>query len=296
MSWDDTFQWILSYAGSPGYVPSSAETKREYLWVAGQKTRYLQLPPAQANMISTALGIANLALLKRAFHTFTDVRPPRTKVFHPFGTCAKVEFVPSGGHEFTGIFESGALGLARLSLAMDNSAYMPAAGFKWFIDGHESQNLLFFRSLNPIAVKDFFSQDPANISDLPTMPPLGPMWWLLKPWMSLVSYPAAQPVAQLAKMTRDGEAVSAPRAPFEIFGKPAPAVRDLTNGYDDFRVSLARVPAGTVLYEMSATPRKGSRELVPIGHIRTQSEFTASAFGDKVLAMHHTVSTSQDWN
>lgn len=295
MSWSDTYDSILRYVGSPDYVPSAAAIKREHLWVAGQKTRYVDLPPSRANMITTALGIANVPLLRRAFHTFTDVRPPRTKIFHPFGTCAKVTWVPATGHPFTGLYETGAIGLARLSLAMDDTAFMPAAGFKWFIDGHESQNFLTFRNLNPYPVKDFFTSDPANISDLPTKPPLGPAWWFLKRWMSLVSYPAAQPVAQLAKMDRYGQTAGTPCSPFEIFATPTKTVCDLSNGYDDFRVSLARIPAGTVLYELTALAAKGDAHVVPLGRIETESEFTASAFGDHVLAMHHLVSAPKDW-
>ena len=212
-----------------------------------------------------------------------------------FGTCAKVVWEPATGHGFTGLYETGAIGIARLSLAMDDSAFMPAAGFKWFIDGRESQNLLTFRNLDPYPVRDFFTSDPANISDGPTMPPLGPAWWFLRRWMSLVSFPAAQPVAQLAKVNRHGESVGWPSSPFEICGTPTKTVCGLSNGFDDFRVSIARIPAGTVLYELSALTTKDDQRSVPLGVIRTQSEFTASAFGDHVLAMHHLVSTSKDW-
>jgi hypothetical protein len=295
MSWNDTYDWILSYVGSPAYIPSAAENKREHLWVAGQKTRYVNLPPSRANMVTTALGIANIPLLRTAFHNFTDVRPPRTKVFHPFGTCAKIVWVPATGHPFTGLYESGAIGLARLSLAMDDSAFMPAGGFKFFIDGHESQNFLTFRNLDPYPVKDFFVSQPANVSDGPTKPPLGPAWFFLKRWMSLVSFPSAQPVAQLAKMNRYGHAISSPRSPFEIYATPTKTVCDLSNAYDDFRVSLARIPAGSVLYELSALASKGDTHTVPLGCIKTESEFTASAFGDHILAMHHLVSTKKDW-
>jgi hypothetical protein len=295
ISYDDTFDAIVSYASSPEYLASSAAEKREALWVAGQKTRYAELPPMRYSMIAATLGMLNIWLLRRAFHTVTDVRPPRTKLFHPFGSCAKVEYVPGAGHGFTGIYETGAIGLARLSLAMDAAAFMPAAGFKWFVDGRESQNLLLDRSLNPDPVKDFFTSYPTNISQAASIPPLGPNWWIIRPWLAMISYPIAQPVTQLATITRYGETVAAPRSPFQIFATPSDAVRAISNATDDYRVSLGRIPPGTVLYELTAIASKGDTAMLPLGYVKTDSEFTASAFQDRVLSLHHTVTTSKDW-
>lgn len=295
MSWDATFDAIIATASSPEYLASGAADKRERLWLAGQKTRYAELPPMRYSMLAATLGMLDLALLRRAFHTVADVRPPRTKLFHPFGSCAKVVLVPAAGHGFTGIYETGALGLARLSLAMDASAFMPAAGFKWFVDGRASRNLLIDRSLNPDPVKDFFTSNPTNISESASIPPLGPNWWIIRPWLALISYPIAQPVAQLASVTRDGETVTDPRSPFQIFATPSAAVRALSNAVDDYRTSLARIPPGTVLYELTALAAKGDAHAGALGSVVTESEFTASAFGDRVLSLHHTVTTAKDW-
>jgi hypothetical protein len=299
MSYADTFKWITNYVNSSAYLPSSAESKREYLWIAGQKTRYPEIPPMVFPFVTAVLGLMNLPVLRRAFHVYSDVREPRRKIFHPYGTSAKVVWEPAEGHGFTGLFQTGAVGITRLSLGTSPDLFMSAVAFKWCVDNGASQHLMFFRNLNPDPVHDFFNAPTmavqASISDPPARPPTGPFWWIVNPYLSLISYPTAQPTRHLAAVDRYGGTVGDPRFPYEVLGEPSAEVRAISNAVDDFRAVAARIPAGTVLYELRAVTSKGDLHTVPVGRIRTQSEFTVSAFGDQVLSMHHIVTKPKDW-
>jgi hypothetical protein len=290
MSYAETFDWILDYATSEEYLKSSAEKKREALWVAGQKTRYVDLPPVTYSLITAGIGMLNLAYLRLAFSTAADVRPPRTKLFHPFGILVKVVLEPVPGNPFTGLFATGAIGLARLSLSMDEQEFIPSAAFKWFIDGQASRNMLLDRSLDPEPTTDFFGSNPTNYTNAPKMGNVGRFWWLINWWLGLVSSPLVQPLDQLANVTRYGDVVETPVAPFQIF-LAAPKERHFDpRSKQDFRSALMRIPAGSVLYEATAIVAQGAPP-VPVATIRTQSEFTASAFCDRVISLHHTANS-----
>ncbi len=93
--------------------------------------------------------LAKRAFLRRAFVQDDDVRPPRTKAFHAYGTVGKMRFEADGEHPFTGIFSTGAVGFVRASLAVGMPNYSPATALKFLLDGpHPSQNLLMHQSLD----------------------------------------------------------------------------------------------------------------------------------------------------
>jgi hypothetical protein len=90
---------------SNDYVNADAERKRELLWEQIEGSRYATLPAIRYSILRNTIRILDLRLLRRAFETTEDVRPPRVKVFHPWGTVAKVRWRSAGDHPYTGMFE-----------------------------------------------------------------------------------------------------------------------------------------------------------------------------------------------
>ncbi|GAV04485.1 hypothetical protein RvY_14755 [Ramazzottius varieornatus] len=66
----------------------------------------------------------------------------RPRVVHTYGTVCKVELIIYPNSSYTGIFQSGGIGLARLSMAkLTRKSFIQGLALKIFIDGNPSQNL-----------------------------------------------------------------------------------------------------------------------------------------------------------
>jgi len=88
----------------------------------------------------------------------------RVKWIHAVGTHAKVKFISSGNHPYTGIFKGADHGVIRLSSAAqpaaDNSQPLaPGMGLKFLRSGRDSANLVSMYSVygNPKGDWNFFS-------------------------------------------------------------------------------------------------------------------------------------------
>ena len=74
-------------------------------------------------------------------------KPNRFKIIHTQGLTAKVTWKPVPNNGFTGFYETGSdKVLMRISEAQNlnefSTGLTPAAAFKFFIDGKESENIL----------------------------------------------------------------------------------------------------------------------------------------------------------
>ena len=148
---------------SPEYREAPAGEKQAALWGLISATPYQPLPSARVTNSQTVRRLAKRAFLREAFEKDDEVRPPRAKAFHTFGTVAKMRFEADGEHPYTGIFNTGAVGFVRASLAVGMPNYSPAAAFKFLLDGpHPSQNLLVHQSLDKQASRDFFERASTN--------------------------------------------------------------------------------------------------------------------------------------
>jgi hypothetical protein len=284
---EEAYRRALANVQSDSYKSGSARHKRDVLWESISATPYKTLPSLSFSMVISILRLINRAWLRKAFDPGLDIRPPRTKAFHPLGTVAKIEFVADGQHPFTGLFASGALGFARLSLALNEAAYAPSAAFKLCVDGEPCFNLLLDQSIDEQTSRDFFERAPTNITLWPQLLPLNAVWWLVNWWLSDIAPVMHQPLDSLAQVTSDGRPVAAPSAPYQIFFY-APAEVHFTSGTKaDFRTALAKFPPGTVLYRVFATAREEDEQQVYLGYVRTDSNFVASEFGDRILALPH---------
>src|ERR1700720_698104 len=114
----EAYQSLLT----PEYKSASAARKQAILWKAVEETRYWKVPPIKFSFVYFGIRFVSLPFLSQPFDVTLDVRPPRTKWLHQYGTIAKAEFVPDpepppnyeGEYPpFSGLFETGALGVER---------------------------------------------------------------------------------------------------------------------------------------------------------------------------------------
>jgi hypothetical protein len=272
---------------SAGYRAVTAAAKRDLLWEAVSRNPYATLPPTRFSMLQMVSDLLNRRELRRAFEVEDDIRPPRAKLFHPFGTVAKVRFEPEPGHPFTGLFATGGPGLARLSVALDQTNYSPSAAFKVFVDGQPSQNILLDQALERQSSGDFFERAPTNITIEPTIPPLSRIWPVVKWWLSAIAPPMHQYLDSVAARAGDGTSVLGPVAPHRVLFIAPPELREDPADRTDFREKLARIPAGTILYRMYGMTSSDDVDKTLVWTVRTESAFVASSFGDHILSLRH---------
>ena len=284
-----------------GGMVAGALQRRARLWERVEQTAYATLPPLHAPMATApgALAAIGRMLVDPLFRKNTvfapyddlgDVRPPRQKLFHTFGSVAKATFEADAGHRFSGLFRSGAPCLLRLSLAGDEHSYVPGVAIKFFVENSASLNLVAVPSLDgqsttdaaggQISDRDFFAHEPTTSF----APARGPAR-LLEGVLGLLSRrrgvdPRRVSLQALAAIDRDGETVSQAAAP-EHLRLRSPAYHLASTTGSDFRVELeATCRAGEAIYEVWA-------ESVRLGVLRLESPLVASAFGDTELAFRH---------
>ncbi len=272
-----------STLSGPAHEALGPAAQRDAVWREAAALPYSALPRLGSRGVGEhlwdTLSALRLRLLDRTFSEASDVRAPRTKIFHPFGTVATVRYEARSGHPFTGLFATGAEGLARLSLATDDETYIPGIAMKLFVQGRPSVNVHAIPSFEPQTSRDFFARSPSNEIPPPTATPIK----LFSKLAARIADPLRRPVDHLAAVGPDGAAVAQPRAPRRIHFRPA-EVHFPADSTADFRDLLATVPVGTIIYAVYAETPDGE---VHIGDVRTLSPFVASEWGDRVLHFKH---------
>ena len=287
---EEQYRKALAAVTSPAFRQAQATEKQEILWGFISQSPYRELPPLDTTLFQLLIRLLNRPALREAFDVNEDVRPPRTKSFHPCGTIAKIRFVPDGAHPFTGLFATGAVGFVRLSLAMGEKNFGPSAALKFFVDGpNPSENLLLDQSLDTQTSRDFFERAPTNYTLTPSTYPLRLIWPVLSWWLgqSADADPLFQPLDHLAAVRADGQRVEHVVAPRLIFLYGANELHTDPRTTEDFRVMLRGVAPGSVLYRLFGR-REGGGKQVHLGALQTESVFVASEFGDGILSLHHT--------
>ncbi len=284
----EQYQAALAAVTAPAFRTAPARDKQEILWSFISQWPYEQLPSMRTTNLQLMRRLANRAFLRKAFVQDDDVRPPRTKAFHAYGTVAKMRFVADGTHPFTGIFATGGVGFVRASLAVGMPNYSPAAALKFLLDGpHPSENLLLHQSLDRQASRDFFERAPTNHTLTPSTFPNTLMMPLLRFWLSPISSPIEmQRLDHLAGVTNNGAVVERACAPELVYLYGADEVHNDPASTDDFRSLLADIPSGSLLYRMYGKASRSAQQ-VYIGSVTTESGFVASEFGDRILAFQH---------
>ncbi len=269
-----------------------ASKKQAYLWNAILLSKYNQLPDTR-----TGLGIplifnslASFLTLKTSFDHASDGMPEgRKKIIHTYGTVAPIRWIPAR-NPYSGIFQTGGFGLARLSIAGDPNllGMIPGMALKILVDGQPSVNLHVMHSLDGQGKNNnFFANSFTNNIPKPKNPLLYPLITLF----SIVQNPPTYlPLDHFAKVNRFGKPQTPWRAPFSLIFKPSSSVAGIfpTTNTADFRTQLAQLKPGIFIYDIYATgtePSQRNSEL--IGKIVLDSSFVASAFGDEKLFFQH---------
>jgi hypothetical protein len=281
----------------PNYEHLSANEKLDILW------RQISQEPYSDNSLPTTkpATIASLFLppyLEKSFTVTSDEMPVgRTKLIHTYGSVAKVELrITNNSSRFTGIFKSGGVGLARLSLGVsDDTKFFPGLALKILVDQKPSRNFHAIRAQGSQGSdRNFFAGTLTNILDEPTSFSemiLGKAFaltlWLLpggnedRPESNL-----NLPLYEQAAVDCHGEIPTSVYAPYVIKFLPNPSLAWSPNTNNDFRVNLKGVPTGSLLYTVSVGRDLLSNEQV-IGELVTTSPLVASKYGDENLFFQH---------
>ena len=268
---------------------------------------------------SALQSVANHLLSETVTRVGDEFPEPKAKLFHTYGTTAKIIFIPQGNCPYTGILRETVPGLARFSFAgpVHGVGVVPGLGLKFFVDGdHPSVNLVAMRKLDrQQSLLRFFRtrthnsvfQNPfTNILPLPRFTNL--TMRIVNKRFETVMQPGRglhQSLDGFAKVSANGEPVAAERimAPYRVIFRPTEVARTASDPNIDFRDDLARnIKAGTTIYDVLALDEVRERELqargvtavedlmihsAKIGTIATESEFIASKYGDYRLFLKH---------
>ncbi|MCE3046412.1 hypothetical protein [Legionella sp. 16cNR16C] len=279
----------ISFAQLPtNYQSLSAEEKQELLWSEVSKSHTSNpLPKLTENsfkqLLVTIKGFFNL---RPSFDHESDEEPEgRAKILHSNGSVGKIRFIPTNDHPFTGIYKTGAIGIARLSMAMpaSDTSFVPGMAVKFLIDKHASVNIHAINSLEGQGGDwNFFAKDFSNKIEHSK----GKILRAIELIFEWTHDPANElGLWRLAAWDRDGQPAGIPVYPERIYFKPATEVQNIipADSRDDFRVSLSQVSIGPI-YEVYGLYQGNEYH---VGSLMLESELLASEYGDNNLFFQH---------
>ncbi len=284
----------------PGYESWDGGAKAAWLWSSIEDSAHepTTLPPLRLPFSDRPIAEMRVVLqrseLEKALDREDDLMEAgRPKIIHARGAVAQVEFETDPESPFTGLLgpppAGGGSGLLRMSLVAKvkgKAAVTPALALKLFVDGLPSADLLAMNhTVGQGRDFDLFSNTMTN--DLTHKHrELRPPQKIMSILFERVSrQPRRLVVDHLVERHSDGSAVSEPAAPDRLRFTPTSEAREIFVGQAgvDFRVVLAGVPTGTVLYEVEGVT--GS-ESVPFARLRMTSRFVSSDAGDRLYFRH----------
>jgi hypothetical protein len=311
------------------YAELTAQEKRDYLFDHGVRpTAYDNYPDeARPDVVIGLVQFGRSAITSIAGHllgeTLTrvgdELEPPKPKLFHTYGTTAKVRFTPAPDTPYSGLLAVEAPALVRFSYAgpVAGVGVVPGLGLKLLVDGdHPSENLVAMRKLDrqqPLwryfstrSHNSVFQHPFTNILPSPRFTNVV-MRTVNARFETVVQAGTGlhQPLDNLARVRADGAPVPPELrlAPHRIIFRPTREAAAASDPTIDFRDDLARnIPPGTPIYDVLALTavaeadanRDGRARLEAlldragrIGTLTTESEFVASKYGDYRLFFKH---------
>ncbi|XP_055331025.1 uncharacterized protein LOC129583293 [Paramacrobiotus metropolitanus] len=291
----------------------TAAKKLDLVWNNVQKGVYSMnsLPQMDPSSTLQLPKVFDPEYLKHAFlHHGEEMLPGRQKLIHSFGSVAKVELVitPEASLKYSGIFQSGGNGIARLSLAapandLPGFDYTPGMALKFYRDGQESANIIAMFSVDGqgkdfnFFAKNFSNFIPNGKSAFQLQ--LGPKFEAAIPLLEAGPKGCARPedatklpqYEQAAFDSRGGApAINTVRAPYTLKFVPNPKMAWPGSDHTDLRKQLAKIPENSTLYTIVSIPEKGGNEET-LGSIVTKSKFVPSHYADtKMYFRHHSQS------
>ena len=281
------------FSGPDYYNRLKRDQKLQWLWAQIEATKYHRLPTYENfgdNTIEDLVGYLPSQLLG-AFTNNSDVLVlGRQKIIHKMGSTALVEFLPASKKylPFKGIIrlsnavnpEQAVYPSFSLKIPLDHSVRSINMNFGKSFDGQMFQN-----NFNGVKNFNFFNHHPSYpfSNEIPntTYSKLGKTFkWIFD---RAHPHPNYIPISDLSKVMKDNQ--QAPRR--LVFIAPEP-IRDLMTPHrnQDVRPIFSSIPAGTVIFKVYES-RGLSDPGTFIGDLVTQTQFLASAFGDKNLYFRH---------
>ncbi len=283
------------------YNSLSSCAKQEYIWNKIKSTEYKELPKFSKFGVMQLMGMTLQELSKK--ENYHDDFAPKNwkKYLHERGVVAKVKFVSTGKHNYTGAFQGHECGIIRLSLTFrptKSRDVAPGLALKLLRDGHESANLsALYRLEGQKKNYNFFENPLSNI--VPIAGGIGPK--LVHSLFKRVSdYPEEILLNHMAELDEHGKKVDKLVAPRQLFFVPNSGLK-FSSSKHDIRKDILTIEEGTTLYDVYAYTdakfdyfdyepediEKFLGKAEKIGHISTTSEFTASSFGDTGIFFRH---------
>ena len=217
----------------------------------------------------------------------------RPKTIHANGNVAKIEWVSTGRHPYTGMFKGSDAGFARLSVAkpVDTKTpnMAPGMGIKLLRDGMDSANFVCMFGVDGQDDLNFFANDFVNHIPNPQSISLVP---LEVRFATATNYIQTVGLSEMASYTQDGQKESSVNFPWSLRFVPSGQYSfpsTVADGYTNFLDDLATITSGSVLYDVYATDKPtelGGTEM-KIAQIKTVSEMTTSNWGDEKMYIRH---------
>lgn len=293
------FNANLSFAHLPeNYQNLTSKQKQNILWENISKTPYsaeeLSSKLKDPNIFKTLSLFSADFLMSTFLHVSDEMPLDRLKLIHTYGSAAKVELEIDPSSPFTGIFQTGGHGIVRLSIAKQKSPFTPGMALKILIDENPSLNFHVMNSLDGQDSTNFFEREFSNV----ILPPSfgNPAQLLEAPFQRAVDRlqpngpesPINLPLFQAASQERSGRLVQAPVVPYQIIFTPSRDIPLNEKDYElNYRVYLAQIPAGTILYTVNLKLNKNDKP-VTVGKLVLKSQFVASKYEDETLFFQHT--------
>jgi hypothetical protein len=286
------------------YDELTACEKQDILWKRIEGSIHNELPPYSKFGLVQLIKMSFQELQTKG-NLHSDFAPERwQKYLHRRGAIAKVKLVPKDSH-YTGIFQGADCGLLRLSLtymAAGERPVAPGLALKILRDHVPSANFSALVSLDG-QEKDFnfFKNSMSNI--VPASQSIGAKL-VHKVFSKVTNYPEELMLEDLGAIGTNGEKVSSPQFPRQVFLIPSADLK-FSSTEHEIREDFLSIPPGTVLYQLHAipdsyrnfnyteyTPEKAEsfrKESVHIADIVTNSDFLASDFGDEGIFFRHQI-------
>jgi len=299
--------WNYSLA-TDNYQDLSSCEKQDVLWQRIVESEHKELP-AYSGLGPLELVKMALQKLKNKTQLNSDMAPEGWKKYlHRRGSVAKVKYISTGDHPYTGVFKGGDCSLLRLSITFDpekKKAFAPGFALKVLRSGVASSNVSALYTLTGQERNfNFFENPLSNI--VPTNKGF-PTVLVHKIFKKVTPYPEELLVDHFGSIDQNGKKEVSPLAPRQLFFIPSESVFNrFSSEPHDMRNDLGRIEVGTKVYDVYAlSPEfKGfkyqeeyTREKIEdfvlgsekIGEIVTQSPFISSEFGDTQILFRHEV-------
>lgn len=277
------------------YESRSGEAKQSYLWeqIIAKPYDVNNLPRIKLPPIKDIMGLFSASFLKKTFSYSSDImQPDRMKAVHWAGTLAKAEFISTGNHPYSGLFQ-GAKMMVRTSLAVPSSGFTPGIGMKWFVDGKASVNLVAMFSFDGQGDnRNFFEKVLSHRVPPPVSTVIQKLAFAFE---KVKRHPFQLEPHFLAQVDAQGNLVKEMKSPYQLNFVPDSEVQnrfDYKSKIDIRKQFSDKLKTGDVLYHVYALAGAGESPL-SIGKIVLTSEFVASRFGDEEFFIQHHMEESE---